>query len=79
MRVLRGRILFTRSWCHGVCQLSGELKFNLDRIFDSRQLHVQRRLYGAQHQLYSVSGWDIQSWNRKCGVLDVSRVFRRVL
>jgi hypothetical protein len=54
MRVLHGRILFVRSWCHGVCHLSVELRFNLDRIFDSRQLHVQRRLYRAKHQLYSV-------------------------
>lgn len=54
MHVLRGRIVFSRSWCYGVCQLSVELRCFVRRMFDAQQLRVQRGLYGVKRQLYSV-------------------------
>jgi hypothetical protein len=79
MHVLRGRIVFSRSWCYDVCQLSVELRCFVRWMFDAQQLRVQRGLYGVKRQLYSVSCREIQSYNRQCNVLNVSRVFRCVM
>ncbi len=79
LHVLRRRILFVRSWCHGVCQLSAELGCLVLWMFGSQQLLVQRGLHGVERQLYGVYCREIQRYNRHCDVLDVSPVFRRVM
>ena len=79
LHVVRRRIIFSRSWCYDVRQLSVELGCLLHRMFGSRQLHVQRGLYDVERQLYSVYCRKIQSFNRQRNVLDVSYVFRRVM
>jgi hypothetical protein len=79
MHVLCVRIILDSFWCHCVYQLSVELGCLLHRMFGSRQLHVQRGLYGVERQLYSVYCRKIQSFNRQRNVLHVSLVFRRVM
>ena len=79
LHALRGRILFAGSWCHDVCQLYAELRCLVLWMFGSQQLHVQRGVHGVERQLYGVYCREIQRYNRHCDVLDVSRVFRRVM